>query len=65
MSRDARDVLGIVAGIFVLVMLFIGALAYISFRNEKSDDEYCRTIPMERMDKERCGLKKREQRTED
>lgn len=40
----------IVTVIFVVVA--VGALVF----QQVYDDNYCRTIPIERMDKERCGL---------
>lgn len=41
----------------VPILILITAVGTIGIISTAINDEYCKTIPIERMDKERCGVK--------
>lgn len=51
MNENSVFIVAIIAGLLALLTL-LGYAAYM----EHVDDEYCKTIPLERMNKERCGV---------
>lgn len=56
MDEDTRQIIAVITAITICIVIFMFTVGILFGEKQTQDDNYCRTVPIERMDKKRCGV---------